>query len=251
MKKSTRINILLTVSAIVISLVSLIYTYAQDRKIQKIQYELNATNYKPIIKVDSVEFKSFNEKIDSAVVFGELNDSTGLMNLYTRVFANVTFHLKNVGNTNAKICLVLCLDTIYGGDKARELFFKEGGKLNPDFSDKEFYLYRQLQSDDIDRIEFNTEIFFIEDDTFVIHFLVFYENDLNNLYDTYYWAKFQIKTLITSMTPIMEAQNNTQKMIVEKNHSVFFIDDNISYKNYGKNEKNQFDWILKQFINAR
>lgn len=252
MKKSTKINIGFTGLAIIISAISLIYSSSQDKKIRKIQYELNAINYQPIIKVDSIEITSFNEKIDSAVVVGELNDSTGLMNVYTRIFANVTFHLKNVGNTNAKIRAALCVDTISGNDKLRELFFKDGNKIIPDSSENDFYTYRQLQPNDIDKMAFETEIKFVKDEIFAIHFLIFYENDLDILYDTYYWAKFQKRTLLTRMTPIAERdKNNKPQMIINKNLSLKFVDNNIAYKTYSKKEKIEFDKITDKINNAR
>lgn len=249
MEKSTKINIGLTAFAVVVSVVSFFYSSSQDKKISKIQYELNAINYKPIIKVDSIEITSFNEKIDSAVIVGELNDSTGLLNVYTRIFANVTFHLKNIGNTNAKLRVALCVDTISGDDKLRDLFFKDGAKINPDSLDNDFYLYRHLQPNDVDKMEFKTEIRFVKDETFAIHFLIFYENDLDILYDSYYWAKFHKRTLITKMRPINEKQNNRQKMVIDKNQSLNFLDDNIAYKTYSKKEKKEFNIIIDEIKN--
>jgi len=252
MDKSTKINIGLTALAVVVSVVSFFYSSSQDKKISKIQYELNAINYKPIIKVDSIEIGSFNEDIDSAEFVGEYNDSTGLINLYSRFFANVTFHLKNIGNTNAKIRAALCTDTISGNDRLRELFFKDGDKIIPDSSKNDFYLYRQLQPNDVDKIEFETEIKFVKDETFAIHLLIFYENDLDILYDTYYWAKFQKRTIVVRMRPIEERdKNNKQQLVIDKNQSLNFVDDNIAYKTYLKKEKIEFDRITNKINNAR
>ncbi len=252
MKKSNKINIGLTSLAIIISVISLVYSSSQDRKIRKIQYDLNAISYKPIINVDSIEIVSFNENFDSAVFVGGLNDSTGLINVYSNINAKVIFYLKNSGNTNARIKAALCVDTISGDDKLRELFFKEGAEMILDSTNNDFYQFRQLQPNDVDIMEFETEIKFIKNETFAIHFLIFYENDLDILYDSYYWAKFQKRTLITGMRPINEKSNdNKLQMVMDKQQSVSFIDDNIAFKTYSKIEKREFDKIADKINNAR
>lgn len=248
MNKPTKIDIGLTSLAIIISVISLVYSSSQDRKIRKIQYELNAISYKPIVNVDSVEIVSFNEDLDSAVFVGELNDSTGLINIYSNIHANVIFHLKNIGNTNATIIAALCVDTISGDDKLRELFFKEGAKMILDSTNNDFYQFRQLQPNDVDKMQFETEIKFVKNETFAIHFLIFYENDLDILYDSYYWAKFQKRTLITRMRPINErGKDNKLQMVMDKKQSVDFVDDNIAYKTYSKMEKKEFDRITDKY----
>jgi hypothetical protein len=250
MKKSTKINIGLTGLAIIISAISLIYSSCQDKKIRKIQYELNAINYKPIVKIESIEFKSFQEKIDSAVLVGELNDSTGLINVYTKILTDVSFKLKNVGNTNARIRGALCIDTISGSDKLRDIFFNERIELFPDSLKTDFYDYQQIQPNEVDDIKFKTEIRFIKNENFAIHLLLFYENDLNNLYDTYYWAKFQKKNIEYDMK--VDTTNHkilNAKMSFGKDQILKFIDDNTAYKTYSKKEKERFEEIMDKLKN--
>ncbi|MCK4661299.1 MAG: hypothetical protein KAT68_00425 [Bacteroidales bacterium] len=45
----------------------------------------------------------YYKRTDSIVFQGELNDSTGLIKMNTKIETDITFDIKNTGNSNARI----------------------------------------------------------------------------------------------------------------------------------------------------
>lgn len=250
MKRINKINIGISVGAIVISISAIFYDAFQNREIDKLQYDLNGLNYKPIIKVDNILLTSFEEKTDSIIFQGELNNSTGFVKMNTRIETNITFELKNIGNSNARIIAAFCIDTVSGDDKLRELIYRKG--LNPikDSSNNEFYSHWQLQPGESDKLRFHKSIDFVKDETFAVHLLLFYKNDLDMLYDTYYWAKFQKKDLLIDfMVDTTTGQILHAKLANDKNEYVKYIDQNVAYKVYSKVDYEEFEILLDRFRN--
>ena len=245
MKRINKINIGISVFAIIISIAAFTYDAFQNKRINKLQYDLNALNYKPIIKVDNILLTSFKERTDSLIFQGELNDSTGLLKMNSKIETNITFDLKNIGNTNARIIAAFCIDTVSGDDKLRELIYRQGMNHVLDTSNNEFYSYWQLQPNESDKLRFHKTIDFVKNETFAIHLLLLYKNDLDILYDSYYWAKFQKKDLIVDfMVDTTNGQLIWAKLVNDKKEYVKYIDQNVAYKVYTEKESNDFEVLL-------
>jgi len=245
MKRSTKINLSFTLIAIIISLIAISIDWRQNIRLDKLQYELNSLNFKPVIEVSDVFLTSFRERFDSITFLADKVDSTGLIKMKSEIETDITFNIKNIGNSNAKIVAAFCIDTISGDDKLRELIYREGLTHKYDSSNNEFYSFQQLQPKYKDKLKFHKKIDFVNNETFAIHLLVLYKNDMGILYDSYYWAKFQKKDLLIDF--IVDSRNGQivySKIVGDMRDYVKFIDENIAYKIYTKEEKENFELLL-------
>lgn len=238
MKLSTKINIIFTILAIIISTISIIIDWRQNIQLDNLQYELNALNFKPVIKVNKIFLTSFKESEDSISFHHDLVDSNRQTSTKSKIEIDITFDIENVGNTNAKIISAFFTDTTSGDDILRELIYGKRLVHRNYFANNEFYSFLQLQPKDQYKLKFRRKIQFINEELFALHLLIFYKNDLGILYDSYYWAKFQKKDL-----KIDSRNGHTiySKLIGDMNDFAKFIDDNITYKIYKKEEKDNFE----------
>jgi len=250
MKKTTKRNIIISVIAIGVSMIAIGIDYCQHKSLKKLQYEFNSINYRPTIKIENILLTAFLERIDSINFSKYLIDTMTDIKVNSKIQTDINFDLINIGNSTAKIVAAYCIDTVSGDAKLRELIYKKVIELQFDSSNNEFYTYWHLLPSDKDKLKFHKTIDFINKNIFTIHLLLFYENDLGMLYDTYYWARFKKNDLTFGV--LVDPRN--EKLIAARLEDDFKeyvkkIDDNNAYKVYSKKEKKHFDKLYAKMKN--
>lgn len=254
MKLFEKLTLGISGALIIISVIGFFRDCSQDNRINKLQYELNANNYKPIIQVDSVTLTDIYETLRPINIQKNIEDTSSTIDVKSNFKTKITFHLENIGNSNAKIVASILIDTISGNEKIRETMFNKNIPFKIDTSGIDFYEKLQIQQQKKKDIIFSHEVNFFVNNTFTMHLLIIYYNDMGMLYDTYYWVRFKKKDL--NFTAIVDTwNNNIVGLKIEKNDLNNYlqrIDDNNTYKIYSLKEKKKIEKLLEQLKhNAR
>ncbi len=233
--------------AIIISIITLFYTCSNDKKIEEINYRITSIEHKPHIDVAKIEIVSLENKIDSIEQSNYNNSPEDTLSLYMSSIITFKINIVNMGNTNAKLDCVCIIDTTSQDDFLKKLLTRQ--KLDSIENQLEFtYPLIELKPSDTMSVSFERSIQWIKGNIFTIHILFFYENDLKQLYDTYYWARFKYNEIIcktefnpTNKTLTLKNTNNTTSDYVHQ------LDHNSYSKCYDEKEKKEILKILKEY----
>jgi hypothetical protein len=239
MKLSTKLNIGISTLAILIALFGQLRDCSQNRKINKLEYEVNSLNFKPVIKVEQIMLSNFREKFEAQSSKDSLTDTLTIIENY-KINTDITFFLKNVGNSKAKLIAAICTDTLSGNDIIKKSVLEKGLK-GTTLKQNDYYLYLELLPNETKTLKFNKTIGFVGKESFTIHLLLLYQNDLDVLYDTYYWARFYKKEIIPTYLVDSTVSTITGVQFSKKslNGHLKFIDDNNAYSIYSEKESGE------------
>lgn len=242
-------SFVISIFAIILTLFSYIYLYyrheKEDERFEVLQYETNGIRYRPKLEIVG---KPIIERV--ILKRDSVNRSGDFINAYNKLGFTAELNFKNTGNTDAKILAVIQTDTVSGAAFIRDMLLSEtmrARKLNKVYLMNEFFLFKEVSRDDTTSFKVNHELNFITNSEAVLHFLVLYENELGNLYDTYYWAKFKIKTEIVGR--IEHTILDTTQMIVKTDllfakkdlrNLIVFKEDNQSSYPYDKDDRDSY-----------
>ena len=99
--------------------------------------------------------------------------------------------LKNSGNALAKVFAYVQTDTTSFIPMIRESFLRSIRERDS-ASVTELESLNELLPGDSTVLTLQHEVAFFDSNQFTLHYLVLYENELGNLYDTYIWNRFMI-----------------------------------------------------------
>lgn len=119
------------------------------------------------------------------------------------------------------------------------------------------YMNNELLRDGLDtlRYTFKDEIDFVNDQFFSLHLMILYENELGQLYDTYFWFPSKFKPLDFPSPFIVKDQKifmreGIVKINIAKKYLVSFMKPKISYEQYSEKQtlliKGRFEDAMKK-----
>ena len=194
----------------------------QNLKVDSLNYILNSLKYKPVLEfsqspwiirpqllldslpippvlVDSVNKRLILKhgiSIDSAKRYLESvknikADSAGTFLIHSFSFLT-KFYLKNTGNSKATILAYAIIDTFteepYLREKLLNIVHKKDSLYHFDFFPLLFN--NELQPGSEILVEKRTSLIHL-DESIMLHILILYENEIGNIFDSYYWAVFE------------------------------------------------------------
>lgn len=228
------------------------YTVFQDNKIKNINYQENSVASKPILELVGKP-RIFIEKIyftDKDYVDYPLID-TFVIGIDIEIRQVMKF--KNIGNDKADIMLWYWSDTITGEDYIRNLLFnkKELFKKTLDTPIKDFFRGKELLPNDTIIIDEKRKIGMdLITHDFVSHFLIMYENNFGNRYDTYIKSKFKLNQPL--FEPMITKTGQFAAHYYKKTSTDFFeleVIPSRTTKVYSRKEKRKLNRIEKSFEN--
>jgi hypothetical protein len=244
-KNKAFLTLLFAMIALFFSGISLFKSCSSESELRKINYSISSIEHRPRIKLSNPQIHGFRFVSDSIIPDNsEKNDSVG--NAYGKVDYKIKIRATNIGNTSSKLIGWIVTDTI-----SNELFIKEYIKnrvvLNSDSENglKFPHLYQELTPFDSCTLELSHRPQWIDDNRFIIHIILFYENELNQLFDTYYWLTVQTKQPV--LPSPLYYKNNPEKF---RNYKIGLVDiaeikdENNYSETYTEDEKEE---ILKKF----
>lgn len=202
------------------SIINLLTDQAQGSKLEKIEFQLSSIKFQPklkivdkpkIIKIWSDTSNILKDSRD-LIVSESVND-TPTFEFPIQFNTAVNLKITNIGNSLGKILLIAYSDTTGDIDLLREKIKVDeavrSSKQFPDFTESEI-LANAVDTIDL---QFELPIQFVDKQLFTLHFLILYENELGNIYDTYYWSEYKIEDIIFPFG----YRNENGKLVLLKN----------------------------------
>jgi hypothetical protein len=252
MKKWIIENITLTlivaIMALGLSFFSFLRSCSTESELKETNYALYSIEHRPRLKFS-------NPRIDSLALTSEpipikqttdIADSIG--NALVRIGMKLKIKATNIGNSAAKIVGWAIADTL-SNQPILKNFIKDRYRKNLESNnDLNFpHLYEELTPFDSCIFELKYSPQFIIDNKFIIHIVVFYENEIEQLFDTYYWISVNTNEIILP-NPIF-FRNNPEILNTIKTEMLKIIDikDENNYSTiYSEKQKIELNEYLKQ-----
>jgi len=253
LKKLTLSDILAAV-AILISVVVLIRDCSQNAQINELTYRTNATQFRPNLKVcekpNLIDFQ-LRSKMAVKDFFPRVTQDT--IDTPATLRVTVSLKLTNIGNAVAHISSIVWVDTVSGEDQIRRMLLDKNAR--PDSlqagSLNRYFTPMDLSTGDTTTIELKRDIEFIDRQAFTLHFLFLYENETGALFDTYYWARYQLGEIIYQPQVGMINGNPAVRIIYNRKQFrefLKFLDDHSSTKVYTQEQSENIIKYLSEHI---
>ena len=234
-KKGNTSNII-AIIALIIAFGGFYRDCLQDIRLNNQEYINNAMEHRPLLKVVGLPEINYKSKI-------RVNENVikvdSLKSKYT---------LTNTGKTIAEIVVTVSTDTVSYNPTLREFVFdeqKRGILLNDsDYNSKTHIIH----PGETTYVEVKQDVKFKLNNKFVLHVLVFYKNEIGNLYDTYIWTKCKIADEIKPVS--VKIIDNEDALIYLDKKLISPIETADSYDVYGEQETKSFNKLRKQIINT-
>ena len=248
MKKKFSTSDFIALGAVIISIIALCKDCSQNKKIDKTNYSLSQIQNKPqikIIKTEIIGFELHSEMNPQGTEESYLKHDT--TDLGVELELNTRIYLTNIGNVSAKIFGEICSDNTSSKRFLREILKDVKHTVDTTGFIKDYYRNIEINNGDTLKIERKFKISNPNIDKFTIHYMLLYENDLDQYFDTYYWARFKLNELVIKE----EFYPNEQLLhlkVARKDliNMIKFIDDYNYTDSYNLKEKKELDKYLKK-----
>lgn len=235
-------SLIVAIIALGLAVFSTFKSCSSEKEIQKRDYLISSIDYRPRLKLSNPKITMIDLVSDSVPVKNnnDLSDSIG--NLYAKVTLKIRIKVTNIGNNSAKIVGYVFTDTISNEQVIKD-FLKDSKRKNINSKDtlKLPYLYKDLTPIDTTFIELEYSPQLILNNQFMIHLMLYYENELGQLFDTYYWVDYNAKPVIVP-NPIFYSQDKAmlEKFVKGIFKVVEFKDENNYSSIYSEEERTEF-----------
>jgi len=254
-EKSQKLSLRISIFALFATIFSSVYLWhrdtQQDQKVERLEYKNDSMNYRPRLEIIAYPF------IESIALKPiSIKPADEFLNAYSKLRFRAELKFKNTGNSTGRVLALIHADTLSGDDNIRAILLSDRRKtakfnITPW---KEFFPIKEILPSDTTTFKIDHEFDFVSNAQAVFHFLIFYENELNNLYDTYYWARFKLNPVIAGS--MKHTMIDSAKMLIRTDvafarkdlqNAILFQDGNQSMYLYNKQERSE---ILK-FLEAQ
>lgn len=211
------VSLSLTTLSVIIGTWAFVKSCNNENKIEEADYKIASVDHRPIIRIHSPLLINLKPIIDTNGNSRKQTE-TDVLEVKLNLRLTIKLQFKNIGNSKAKILGYLLTDTITDRPIIKD-HIKNNARKKRNLIDSIFvkYNYHELAVNDSSCVSFSRTLQFIKDNTFVIHFIIYYENELGQRYDTYYWLKGQLKDF--GIRPLSDS-------IIQHQDVVLFIDEN-------------------------
>lgn len=155
-----------------------------DENLDETNYKLSSVTHLPRIKFLKPELTGLDLTQDTTGVTRPLRTDT--VDIAMKLRPKVLLKFVNSGNSDARIIGYLMTDTISDNQVIKEYIKKNDSRWVSTDSIFTKYRYHELSPGDTSDVSFTRTLNPVGD-RFVIHLLIYYENKLGQLYDTYFW----------------------------------------------------------------
>jgi hypothetical protein len=236
--------------ALIVSILSFWRDCGQDKEIDKINFLSNAVQHQPtLVSVSKLDITNVWLEPVSVKVPLDTHDSTEPVGipLETNILIKTNIKLTNVGNSNAKIIAVMMSDSLTANPFIRNAMLDPERKMTTVQSMLPPFLKSELlpNNSDTTQIELTYKIHNVRDNLFTLHYLILYENDLGNIYDTYYWNQYRIHFVFH---PPFVLEDGKPKISISKEKVSVDLEDLMRLQ-YEKSSYNTYDMSETDYLN--
>lgn len=231
--------------ALIISLSVLGYTIYHDRELNELSFQNAGIQNRPILKiVGHPLIKSIRGTSEAPITTKNINER----NLGLTLSLGIEVKLINDGDSIAKIMFEAASDKYTGTPEIQKYVLDPDRRKNIKF-DLINHFYKVVEINPHKERDFFLPITITNpnrEGMFTIHYLFIYSNEIGNVYDSYFWARYKTKPVKTLVT---EKTDKIIKLTVIANElmkSIELVDVNYSTKMYSKEEsRNLFNLLRK------
>jgi hypothetical protein len=249
------VHVSLTCLAIVVSIIVVIRGCSQDKRIADLKYITNAVQFRPYLKLAE-------KPVVTCKLFPEIprdllsHKATDTVDIPATLSITSNIKLINTGNTIAHVFSIMWKDTIAGDVNIRNILTdkKKRANLIEIKPNENFFKTMDLSAGDTTIIKIDHDVAFIENDTFVLHFVFLYESEADALFDTYYQVRYALGNIIYKP----EVVNIDGKPVLRFNFDkkqlhdfLVLVDDNTSTKTYSHQQSKDIIRFLTQYVNRK
>ncbi len=240
------VPVIISIVALIVAIRSDCHNKIQDEKYEKLVYLQNATMDSPILELinplDDLRW-------DFAIKSFDFSKEKGMPEIKFDVTIKGNLKLKNTGKSNAHLRAVSVIDSFTASPILRYEMLDEDKRKNWQFYDmreKEFFYKRTILPGAEDSVNFEKKIrYFSQDSVMVVHIILLYEDDMDALFDTYYWVKINSKKIeLRPKGGIINKNGFLMSYKFAVNDLVEPIQDNTDYFVYKFDQRNSiFAWL--------
>jgi hypothetical protein len=192
------LSIIVAIVSVIIAGLSMIKSCNSEKNLNEFSHKLASIENRPMVRFFNPKLLGFKIICDSVPLNPAQIYNDSILDIKCNIEIKVRLHLKNIGNSNAKLIGCLLTDTISQYPLLKTYIKDIENRLEKSDDNILFqFPYQDISVYDTTYIDFKHTIQYIENNKFIIHFLLFYQNDLEQQYDTYYWLNFDLNELIT------------------------------------------------------
>ena len=231
---------LVPLAALLLGIVGLIRDCGHEEALDNLSHTTSALEYRPLLKVVGaprvLEFTLESEEL-TLEDLSRTSQSDSITDINSTLHVKLRFSVLNVGDAVARIHSIAIADSGTGEDLVRARI-REGDlsrfQLLPDSS---YFRTEAIAPGDSAYFDESLTIRFADQNSFTIHFLIFYLNDVDALYDTYHWARFGMREVL--FRPEFRIYGGQLQMRLvsasdEFRNFIEFVDDKETYQFYDK-----------------
>jgi len=236
--------------ALLLAIASLVYTYCQNRELDKLSYKSMGLEYRPQIKLIH-KGGTVTAIVDNVPKTVEELTSPERQGLVTKKVSVTTKVLAfNDSPHVAKVMAKGFTDVPLGSDEIRKRILNEEERLNLEMLlNDSFYTSLEILPYTEHSYEFTVEITQAnaEKKEFVVHFLILYGNEVGNIYDSYLWLRFKFDKANLQWMAKDGKQPQATASKEELSKFVHFHDKHFSTYMYAKPEAELIRTMIEDF----
>jgi hypothetical protein len=164
--------------------------------------------------------------------------------------------LKNTGNSLARVLAYIQTDSVTWKPTLRDYLLR-GRESDETIEGKQFEKAIELQPGDSAQVEFRNQMDLVRDPDVTLHWIVLYENEIGQLYDTYIWAAFRVTSReLFSDNPERRMMQEAKQHIAERCPTdtagiIPLGDPNKSFRIYSVDETKTVNQLFDHFLSRQ
>ncbi len=190
---------LISFGSLIVSVTAFVWGWCNSDRTSTLENQLLAYQYQPrlsLIRAPHIkEVRTLTESFNPDSIEQipqDSNSSIPIVKLPGKLSITSQLFLKNSGNALAKIFGYIQTDTTSFIPMIRQSFLRSI-RNKESIIVTEFERLNEVLPGDSTMLTFQHEVAYFDSNKFTLHYLILYENESGNLYDTYIWSQFIIK----------------------------------------------------------
>jgi len=233
----------IAVLALCVSIVSIVLTYHQGAHMRLLEQETAGMAYRPQLSVFTNPVVEC--VLSNPTLLADANPDTGTIAFNLRV--DCTLHMVNKGNSPARLLAYAWSDTAVGTPALRKFLLDPSRRRNLRFEQSsDFYGVREVRPADTLTVAISQPVSRTLPQYFVLHYVVLYENDTGQLYDTYFWARYVLPGVVAPARPSLATPGRSWMYVFAPSDMIRLLDTNESSIMYNPEQAKEIVEAIKK-----
>lgn len=242
------LTLLFAILALGISFFSFLKSCSTETELERTNYTISSIEHRPKLKLSNPQIQALTLTTDSIPLKSSTDEADSIGTLLMKIEIQARIQVTNIGNSTSKIVGWAICDTL-STEPILNQFIKKRQRNNKETkNDLKFpHLYQELSPTESCDLALKYSPQWINGNKFIIHIIVFYENEIEQLFDTYYWITVFTNDIIIPNPTYFKNDPVALKKIQSEMLKVIDIKDENNYSTiYSKEQKIKLHESLNQ-----